>query len=242
MRVYHGSYTRITEIDLSKCEIGKDFGQGFYVTKFKEQAQLWAERKGLENATQGYVTEFEFNENAFLHFNLKTLRFGEYDENWLDFVTMNRNVALQQPTHDYDIVEGPVADDRIATRIKKYLRGSISRQDFLEDLKFIKPTHQICFCTGRSLQMLDYVEKAKDVEYEIAEIGEPLIKQLIIDFNIDEEIATDTFFSSDTFEKLANESTAYYKKTWREIYEILKQELETQRNREERGKRNTEMR
>ena len=32
MRVYHGSYTRIHEIDLSKCEIGKDFGQGFYVT------------------------------------------------------------------------------------------------------------------------------------------------------------------------------------------------------------------
>ncbi|MCL2597848.1 MAG: DUF3990 domain-containing protein [Paludibacter sp.] len=37
MRVYHGSYTEIQEIDLSKCEIGKDFGQGFYVTKIKEQ-------------------------------------------------------------------------------------------------------------------------------------------------------------------------------------------------------------
>jgi hypothetical protein len=225
MRVYHGSYTQIVEIDLSKCEIGKDFGQGFYVTKIKEQAQFWAERKGLDNGTQGYVTEFEFNENAFRHFKLKTLQFIGYDESWLDFVTMNRDTTRPQPTHDYDIVEGPVADDRIATRIKKYLRGGISKQQFLEELKFIKETHQICFCTGRSLQMLDYVEKNKNIEYEIAEIGEPLIEQLIIDFNIDEETATDKFFSSNTFVKLADENTDFYKKTWQEIYEHLKQEL-----------------
>jgi len=36
MRVYHGSYTKIDVIDLEKCEIGKDFGRGFYVTKIKE--------------------------------------------------------------------------------------------------------------------------------------------------------------------------------------------------------------
>jgi len=82
MKVYHGSYMPIQEIDLSKCEIGKDFGQGFYVTKIKEQAQFWAERKGLDNGTQGYVTAFEFNENAFQYFKLKTLRFTGYDDNW----------------------------------------------------------------------------------------------------------------------------------------------------------------
>ena len=226
MRVYHGSYTQIQEIDLSKCEIGKDFGQGFYVTKIKEQAQFWAERKGLDNDTQGSVTEFEFNENAFQHFKLKTVRFAEYDESWLDFVTMNRNTALPQPTHDYDIVEGPVANDRIATRIKKYLNGGISKQQFLEELKFVKETHQICFCTGRSLQMLDYVTKAKDITSELSEISEPLIEQLTLDFDIDEETATDKFFSSNTFAKLSDENTEFYKKTWREIYELLKQERE----------------
>ena len=225
MRVYHGSYTLIEEIDLSKCEIGKDFGQGFYVTKIKEQAQFWAERKGLDNNTKGYVTEFEFNENAFLHFKLKTLQFAGYDDHWLDFVTMNRNTALPQPTHDYDIVEGPVADDRIATRIKKYLRGGISKQQFLEELKFVKETHQICFCTGRSLQMLDYVEKTKDITDELPEISELIIKQLILDFDIDEETATDTFFSSNTFAKLADEDTDFYKKTWQKIYELLVSEL-----------------
>jgi len=196
MRVFHGSYTKIDEIDLSKCEIGKDFGQGFYVTKIKEQAAFWAKRKGLYNKTEGIVTEFEFNENAFQYFNLKTLRFDEYDENWLDFVAMNRNTALPQPTHDYDIVEGPIADDKIATRITTYLKGKISKQQFLEELKFMKETHQICFCTGRSLQMLSYIENPKDIDYELSEIGEPLLEQLMLDFNFDEEKAADLFFSS----------------------------------------------
>jgi hypothetical protein len=34
MIVYHGSYIEIKEIDLSLCEPRKDFGQGFYVTKY----------------------------------------------------------------------------------------------------------------------------------------------------------------------------------------------------------------
>jgi hypothetical protein len=38
MKVYHGSYTVIHEIDLSKGELQRDFGRGFYVTKFREQA------------------------------------------------------------------------------------------------------------------------------------------------------------------------------------------------------------
>ncbi|MGL4909189.1 MAG: DUF3990 domain-containing protein [Bacteroidales bacterium] len=225
MRVYHGSYTEIVEIDLSKCEIGKDFGQGFYVTNIKEQAQFWAERKGLDKGTQAYVTEFEFNENAFSHFNLKTLRFAEYDEKWLDFVTMNRNIALQQPVHDYDIVEGPIADDKIATRIKKYLRGGISKQQFLEDLTFVKHTHQICFCTGRSLQMLDYFDTTKNMEYKIADISEPLINELTLEFNLNEEMATDKFFSSNTFSKLADTSTKLYEKDWTEVYKLLLSEL-----------------
>lgn len=73
--------------------------------------------------------------------------------------------------------------------------------------------------------MLDYAEKGEIIEDEIAEIGEPLIEQLIIEFNIDEETATDRFFSSNTFAQLANKSSGFYKKTWQEIYELLKQEL-----------------
>ena len=225
MRVFHGSYLKIHKIDLSKCEIGKDFGQGFYVTKIREQAQFWAERKGLKNKTEGVVTEFEFNENAFQYFNLKTLRFDEYNENWLDFVANNRDTTLPQPMHDYDIVEGPIADDKISKRINKYLEKKIPKQKFLEELKFMKETHQICFCTGRSLQMLNYIDNSKDIRFDLSEVGEFLLEQLVLDLNIDEEKATDIFYSSKIFRKLADESTELYKKPWQEIYEILKIEI-----------------
>jgi len=47
----------------------------------------------------------------------------------------------------------------------------------------------------------------------------------MLDLNIDEEKATDLFYNSGTFGKLADESTGLYKKPWQEIYEILKIEL-----------------
>ncbi|MDR0970188.1 MAG: DUF3990 domain-containing protein [Lentimicrobiaceae bacterium] len=225
MKVYHGSFIKIDKIDLEKCEIGKDFGQGFYVTKIKKQADYWAERRGFYNNTEGVVTEFEFNENAFQYFKLKTLRFTKYDEKWLDFVAMNRNTALPQPTHDFDLVEGLVADDKISTRINFYLIGKISKQQFLEELKWHEETHQICFCSGRSLQMLTHIDNPKDIEYEVSEIGKALLEQCIIDFNINEDIAADTFYSSNTFSKLADETTKLYKKTWQEIYKMLQIEL-----------------
>lgn len=226
MRVYHGSYTKIDVIDLEKCEIGKDFGRGFYVTKIRKQAEFWAERKGLSRKTAGFVTEFDFNENAFQYFRFKVLQFDGYNEEWLDFVAINRNPKATQPTHDYDIVEGPVADDKIATRINDYLAGKVSKQDFLNELKFIRDTHQICFCSTRSLQMLDYIENPTDINYEISKIGEQLVEKLMLDNEIDELQATDLFYNSNTFTQLAQKSTKLYKKSWEEIYGMLKKEIQ----------------
>ena len=225
MKVYHGSYTKIDVIDLEKCEIGKDFGRGFYVTKIKEQAEFWAERKGQIHKTTGCVTEFDFNENAFEHFRFKVLQFSGYNDEWLDFVAMNRNPKAKQPTHDYDIIEGPVANDKIATRIVHYLSGKVSKQDFLNELKFIRETHQICFCTTLSLQMLDHVEKTTDINYDVSKISEQVVEKLMIVRKIDELQATDLFYNSKTFTLLAEESTKLYEKYWQEIYEILREEL-----------------
>ena len=44
MILYHGSNLKINEIDLSKCKPYKDFGQGFYCTTIKKQAEFMAER------------------------------------------------------------------------------------------------------------------------------------------------------------------------------------------------------
>ncbi|GAB6011276.1 DUF3990 domain-containing protein [Viscerimonas tarda] len=226
MKVYHGSYTKINKIDLEKCEIGKDFGRGFYVTKFRKQADIWAKRKGQSHKNDGFVTEFDFNENGFTYFHFKVLRFSEYNGEWLDFVAMNRNPRAAQPTHDYDIVEGPVADDKISTEINNYLAGRITRDKFLEMLIHGEISHQICFCTGRSLQMLDYVDNRQtDINFAIENIGEALVEQLMLNLQIDETKAADIFYSSATFGQLANPDTEFYKKNWQEIFKMLKTEL-----------------
>lgn len=44
MKLYHGSNTSIDEIGLKRGRRGKDFGQGFYLTPDRRQAQQMAER------------------------------------------------------------------------------------------------------------------------------------------------------------------------------------------------------
>ena len=115
MKIYHGSYTKTEVIDLDKAKPYKDFGAGFYATKFPNQAKIWAEWIGGKTKKTGFVTEFEFNEYAYRNENIKVLKFDTYNSEWFEFVIQNRQSGAN--THGYDIVEGPIADDRIQTRI-----------------------------------------------------------------------------------------------------------------------------
>ena len=223
MKVYHGSYTEIVEIDLSKCEKNKDFGQGFYVTKNKKHADEWAERIGNRNHTTGVVTEFEFGKYLYLEKDFNILRFPDYTEEWLDFVVLNRSNKTEESAHEYDFIEGPIADDKISRRIYDYLDGIVSKADFLNELKYHEPTHQICFCTVKSLQLISKSSRKPISAMET--IAEYVVMQLVEDKRITEEDAVNIFYNSETLIQLTDESTELYKKDWTEIYELLKQEL-----------------
>ena len=223
MKVYHGSYTEINEIDLAFCEVGRDFGQGFYVTKLRGQAEYWAKRKGRKQNDVGFVTEFEYNENICSMMKLNVLHFDDYNDEWLEFVVLNRKNETKQQAHDYDIVEGPVADDKVATEVDRYIEGHISKEQFLSDLTY-NPSHQICFCTMQSLQALSQ-SKGK-IDIAIYDIGDNVVQSLMTDYNINELEATDRYYTSNTYTQLADESTKFYTKPWQEIYEMLKIELE----------------
>jgi len=222
MNVYHGSYTIIEEIDLAKAIPNKDFGKGFYVTKFRQHAESWAKIIGRRHKTKGFVTEFIFYDTEFTERLCKVKYFDAYDEEWLDFVVENRNPFGKM--HNYDIVEGPVADDKVQNRINNYLDGLISKDDFLEELKWHENTHQICFCTLKSLLTLQRTDR-KRVSL-LSCIGEPIVEKLVTDFGFDEKTATDKFFTSNTFSKLADISTQLYKKDWTEIYKLLLNEFD----------------
>lgn len=79
------------------------------------------------------------------------IRRHERDE-WLDFIGRCRAGFV----HDYDIVEGPMADDTIWNYVNDFLSGNISRQAFWELARFKRPTHQISFHTIRALACLEF--------------------------------------------------------------------------------------
>ena len=72
----------------------------------------------------------------------------------LDFIVACRSGH----SHDYDIVEGPMADDTIYNYVQGYIDGKYSRTVFWELAKFKHPTHQISFHTEEALKTLHYVE------------------------------------------------------------------------------------
>jgi hypothetical protein len=143
MTVYHGSYRPVDQPEIRKGRNTKDFGTGFYCTIIKEQAQRWAKR---------YDTCIVSIYDVVMNTNLKIKEFKDMSEEWLDFIIECRSGK----SHDYDIVIGAMADDKIYNYISDYMDGTITREQFWVLAKFKYPTHQIVFCSNEALKCLRY--------------------------------------------------------------------------------------
>jgi len=155
MRLYHGSNIIIEQIDLSKCRPYKDFGQGFYLTAIKEQAEQMARRTSAIYGGEPIVTEFEFDESALSFLSVKM--FKDPSEEWALFVMANRSRKNVQPTHDFDIVIGPVADDTIATLFRNFDDGIIDLPMLVQGLKYKKVSSQYLFHSAEAIKYLHRV-------------------------------------------------------------------------------------
>lgn len=155
MFLYHGSTVEIKEIDLNFSKPNKDFGKGFYLSDNYNQAYEMASYKAGLFETEPFVTKFEFDENLLKNGSLKVLSFSEYSKDWADFVFKNRNQENRDFSHEYDIVTGPIANDRVGAQIRRFVEGDISFETFLERLKYMKGiTFQYFFGTEKAIQML----------------------------------------------------------------------------------------
>lgn len=143
--IYYGSYCKVENPEIKKGKYTKDFGNGFYCTILKEQAQRWARKYDTP-----IINIYEYNENPKL--NIK--EFAIMTEEWLDFIINCRNGE----EHDFDIVIGAMADDQVYNYITDLMSGQITREAFWELAKFRHPTHQIAFCTDKALGCLKFVK------------------------------------------------------------------------------------
>lgn len=112
----------------------------------------------IENNTNcGYVNVYEFNEERLT--DLKRLTFSEPTKEWADFVMANR--TQKGFIHDYDIVYGPVANDRVYLQFGLYETGAISVETLIRELKTYKLVDQYLFHTEKALTALHFIESIK---------------------------------------------------------------------------------
>lgn len=159
MKLYHGGIEPVLNPEIREPNRTLDYGSGFYTTTSYEQAEAWVRRKVKEtNVVKGFVNVFEFDEQAVQQ--LRCLTFETPTEEWVDFVMKNR--TRKGFVHDYDIVYGPVANDKVYAAFALYEGGLLDTQNLIAELKTYKLVDQYLFHTERSLQSLTFIE-AKEV-------------------------------------------------------------------------------
>ena len=155
MKVYHGSLDIVESPEIREPNRTLDYGSGFYTTTSYEQAESWVKRKMDEQYfDKGYVNVYDFNESYMD--DLKCLVFENPSEEWVDFVMKNRTQTGF--VHDYDIVFGPVANDRVYAAFALFEGGVLNKQELVRELKAYRLVNQYLFHTKKSIMALTFIE------------------------------------------------------------------------------------
>ncbi|MDR1189088.1 MAG: DUF3990 domain-containing protein [Bifidobacteriaceae bacterium] len=147
--LFHGSNRLFDRPDLGKSRDHRDFGKGFYTTTIRPQAEDWAkslhERYGGPGA---FLYRFALEPVD----ELRIRRFGGLTVEWLDTVRDNR--VMGGVRHDFDVVMGPVADDRTMPTIALYVDGLLGPEAALAQLAYYQANDQVSFHTQRAMRCL----------------------------------------------------------------------------------------
>lgn len=159
MRLYHGSTSVVNKPDVAFSRRNLDFGQGFYLTSYQDQAERWALRKARIEGGRPIVNVYEIDSDFS---NLKLRLFPENNADWVEFVCRCRKG--EQIFRDYDLVIGGVADDKVYEAVNMYFRGFWDMETTLSALAFYERNDQFCFVSQEAIDScLKFVE-----HYEVA--------------------------------------------------------------------------
>lgn len=155
MKLYHGSNVEVKQPQILESDRKLDFGTGFYVTTSFEQAEKWAELTAKRrNKGKPVITVYEYNEAK--ERDLRILRFSSPDSSWLRFVSANRK---NEPiANNYDLIIGPVANDKTMPVISLYFTGVYTEEETIKRLLPQKLRDQYVFKTEKALSLLTVSE------------------------------------------------------------------------------------
>ncbi len=154
MVLYHGSIEQVECPEIRTPNRTLDYGAGFYLTSSKEQAHTWVKRKLRGDVNIGWINIYEYDSSA--ESVLSVLSFERPDEAWLDFVMANR--MDKNFTHAYDIVKGPVANDRVYASFALYEAGLLGRTELIAELKAYQLVNQILLHTDKALGTIRFID------------------------------------------------------------------------------------
>ena len=153
--VFHGSIIEVSKPLVALGRHNLDFGQGFYVTDLREQAERWATRIATRRMAKPVLSFYEFDLDAAKQY--RYLKFSFYDKAWLDFIVANRKGKMLWK--DYDVVEGGVANDNVIDTVEDYMRGRMSAEAALVELSKHRPNNQFCILNQEIIDLhLHFVE------------------------------------------------------------------------------------
>ena len=152
MNLFHGSYIEIPKPKIIRPVRLLDFGTGFYTTTDKEQA-VKLTGKFISLGKNRIINIYEYNEADAID-NLSIQQFEKPDTEWLRYVIANR--SGKGKNCDFDIVIGPVANDRVYDVVESFELGDYSEDEALRRLLAFRLTNQIVFKTEKSLLYLKY--------------------------------------------------------------------------------------
>lgn len=160
MKIYHGSLNIVQTPEIRLSERTLDYGNGFYATTSYEQALAWVKRKLQgEEHKKGYINLYELDLESIK--DLQVLIFTEPTDEWVDFVMQNR--TQKDFSHNYDIVYGPVANDKVYASFALYESGLINKQTLISELKTYKLVDQYLFHTEKALEKIKFI-KVEEIE------------------------------------------------------------------------------
>lgn len=159
MTVFHGSNKEIQAPDVSFSKNYLDFGRGFYVTTYQNQAEKWAFRKSARYNGKPTVNVYTLTEDFS---QCRILRFDNENEKWLDFVCSCRKG--DNLNESYDMIIGNVANDDVFKTVDMYFRGLWDKNRTIEELRYYKMNDQICIVNQEVLTAVLKFEKSYLVE------------------------------------------------------------------------------
>ena len=145
-----------------------DFGYGFYLTANEDMAERYISRlfgSMQEDISETLVImEYEFSPiDWFLSEKYRSKVFAKFDDEFAEFVFMNRlECKTQKQQHEYDVIYG-VMSDSVPTRLLLDFRaGEISKDVVLEGLKKNNSMKQICI---HNQELCDTIKLSRAYEY-----------------------------------------------------------------------------